>query len=93
MRQGNLSVVLATYNEVEAIGPMVQQLLSQLDQDGGPLLDVIVVDDDSPDGTAQVVRVSAARTPEYTCCCAVIAPAWPAPSAMGCFRPAVNWQW
>ena len=48
MRQGNLSVVLATYNEVEAIGPMVQQLLSQLDQDGGPLLEVIVVDDDSP---------------------------------------------
>lgn len=56
MRQGNLSVVLATYNEVEGIGPMVQQLLSQLDQDGGPLLEVIVVDDDSPDGTAQVVR-------------------------------------
>lgn len=56
MGQGNLSVVLATYNEVEGIGPMVQQLLSQLDQDGGPLLEVIVVDDDSPDGTAQVVR-------------------------------------
>ncbi len=56
IRQGNLSVVLATYNEVESIGPMVQQLLSQLDQDGGPLLEVIVVDDDSPDGTAQVVR-------------------------------------
>ena len=55
-RQGNLSVVLATYNEVEGIGPMVQQLLSQLDQDGAPLLEVIVVDDDSPDGTAQVVR-------------------------------------
>lgn len=55
-RQGHLSVVLATYNEVEGIGPMVQQLLSQLDQDGGPLLEVIVVDDDSPDGTAQVVR-------------------------------------
>lgn len=49
-------MVLATYNEVEGIGPMVQQLLSQLDQDGGPLLEVIVVDDDSPDGTAQVVR-------------------------------------
>lgn len=55
IRQGNLSVVLATYNEVEGIGS-VQQLLSQLDQDGGPLLEVIVVDDDSPDGTAQVVR-------------------------------------
>ncbi len=48
-------MVLATYNEVEGIGS-VQQLLSQLDQDGGPLLEVSVVDDDSPDGTAQVVR-------------------------------------
>ena len=59
----SLSVVLATYNEVEAIGPMVQQLLSQLDQDGGPLLEVIVVDDDSPDGTAQVVRQLSRKDP------------------------------
>ena len=54
--QRNLSVVLATYNEVEALGPMVQQLFRQLDREGGPLLEVIVVDDDSPDGTADVVR-------------------------------------
>ena len=63
MRQGNLSVVLATYNEVEGIAPMVQQLLSQLGQDGGPLLEVIVVDDDSPDGTAQVVRQLSRQDP------------------------------
>ena len=56
MQQRALSVVLATYNEVEAIGPMVRQLLSQLDGEGGPLREVIVVDDDSPDGTADVVR-------------------------------------
>ena len=56
MGQGNLSVVLPTCNEAEAVGPMVQQVLSQLGQDGGLLLEVIVVDDDSPDGTAQVVR-------------------------------------
>ena len=55
--QRSLSVVLATYNEVEAIGPTVQQLLQQLDQeDGRSSLEVIVVDDDSPDGTADVVR-------------------------------------
>ena len=54
--QSSLSVVLATYNEVEAIGPMLQQLLSQLDQEGAWLVEVIVVDDDSPDGTAHVVR-------------------------------------
>ena len=52
----SLSVVLATYNEVQAIGPMVQQLLSQLGGEGYPSLEVIVVDDDSPDGTAHVVR-------------------------------------
>ncbi|MCY4360451.1 glycosyltransferase [Candidatus Synechococcus spongiarum] len=56
MGEGHLSVVLATYNEVEAIAPMIQQLLSQLDREGGPSLEVIVVDDDSPDGTADVVR-------------------------------------
>lgn len=56
MGQWDLSVVLATYNEVEAVGPMVRQLLSQLDGEGGLLREVIVVDDDSPDGTADVVR-------------------------------------
>ena len=35
---------------------MAQQLLNQLGGEGGPLLEVIVVDDDSPDGTAHVVR-------------------------------------
>ena len=54
--QGSLSVVLPTYNEVEAIGPMIRQLLSQLGGDGDPSLEVIVVDDDSPDHTADVVR-------------------------------------
>ncbi|MYF19548.1 MAG: glycosyltransferase, partial [Synechococcus sp. SB0677_bin_5] len=56
MGQRDLTVVLATYNEVEAVGPMVRQLLSQLDGEGGLLREVIVVDDDSPDGTADVVR-------------------------------------
>ncbi|KKZ12499.1 MAG: glycosyl transferase [Candidatus Synechococcus spongiarum SP3] len=56
MQSGNLSVILATYNEVETIGPIVRKLLSQLDQESGPSLEIIVVDDDSPDGTADVVR-------------------------------------
>ncbi|MXY62826.1 MAG: glycosyltransferase, partial [Synechococcus sp. SB0665_bin_28] len=56
MGQRDLTVVLATYNEVEAVGPMVRQLLSQLDGEGGLLREVIVVDDDSPDGTADVVQ-------------------------------------
>ena len=54
----SLSIVLATYNEVEAIRLVVQQLLIQLGRgrEGCPALEVVVVDDDSPDGTAHVVR-------------------------------------
>lgn len=63
MGQGNLSVVLATYNEVEGIGPMVQQLLSQLDQDGGPLLEVIVVVTIHPMAWPRWCNGSAARIP------------------------------
>lgn len=60
----SLSVVLATYNEVEAIGPMVRQLLSQLEGEGYPSLEVVVVDDDSPDGTAHVVRELSRQDPK-----------------------------
>ena len=78
MGEGHLSVVLATYNEVEAIGPMIQQLLSQLDREGGPSLEVIVVDDDSPDGTADVDR-SVWRIAHESCC------------VQGCHPPGNRW--
>ena len=46
------TVVIATYNERENIGPLLDQILAlQV-----PELRIIVVDDDSPDGTADVVQ-------------------------------------
>jgi len=44
-------VVVPTYNESENIGRLVPQILAQ-----DPRLSVLVVDDSSPDGTADVVR-------------------------------------
>lgn len=47
----SLSVVLPTYNERDNIAPLVGELLRV----GGEGIEVVVVDDDSPDGTAAVV--------------------------------------
>ena len=44
-------VVLPTYNEAETIGPYVRALRAVSDD-----IDLLVVDDDSPDGTGDIVR-------------------------------------
>lgn len=44
-------VVVPTYNEAENVGRLVPQILAQ-----DPRLSVLIVDDSSPDGTANVVR-------------------------------------
>lgn len=44
-------VVIPTYNEAENIGRIVPEVLKQ-----GPQFDVLVVDDNSPDGTAHIVK-------------------------------------
>jgi len=49
-------VVIPTYNERETIGELLERLLS-LPLDG---LQVVIVDDDSPDGTAAIVQSYAA---------------------------------
>lgn len=51
----NVSVVLPTYNEVGNIVPLIEAIQSVLN---GALMshEIIVVDDNSPDGTAQAVR-------------------------------------
>jgi dolichol-phosphate mannosyltransferase len=51
----NVSVILPTYNELGNIVPLIETIQSVLD---GALLsyEIIVVDDSSPDGTAQAVR-------------------------------------
>lgn len=56
--------VLPTYNERENIGPLIEGVLAHA---SGPHM-ILVVDDDSPDGTWQVVEALAARynTPGQT---------------------------
>jgi dolichol-phosphate mannosyltransferase len=49
-------VVVPTYNEVENVGRLIPDILAQ-----DPRLSVLVVDDNSPDGTAAVVK----GLPEY----------------------------
>ena len=53
-----LVVTLCTYNERENIAKLVPQVLAQL-----PEAHVLVVDDSSPDGTADVVRQMMGRDP------------------------------
>ena len=55
-----LSIVLPTYNERGNIEPLLNQLLSLRDRYD---LELLVVDDDSADGTAELVRSLAHREP------------------------------
>lgn len=55
----NVTVVLPTYNEAENLPRMVQELLS-LPVEG---LSILVVDDDSPDGTGHLAEELARRFP------------------------------
>lgn len=55
---GRALVVMPTYNEVETLGELVPRVL---EQDGR--IDVLIIDDASPDGTGQVADRMAAETP------------------------------
>ncbi|MET0388675.1 MAG: glycosyltransferase, partial [Polyangiales bacterium] len=57
-----VSVVLPTYNEAESLPVMVPRITKAL-EDAGIAGEVIVVDDNSPDGTADVARELAERYP------------------------------
>jgi dolichol-phosphate mannosyltransferase len=59
-----LSVVVPSYNERENLPELVRLLDASL---RGVAWEVIVVDDDSPDGTHAVVRALAARDPRVRC--------------------------
>jgi glycosyltransferase involved in cell wall biosynthesis len=54
----DLAIVLPTFNESGNVGPIVDRLEKALN---GIRYEVIFVDDDSPDGTADVVRRLAER--------------------------------
>lgn len=53
--QIEVSLIIPTYNERENIGILLQQVYAVL-QEAGRAFEVIVVDDDSPDGTWEVVQ-------------------------------------
>ena len=55
-----VTVVIPTYNEAENVAPMVKALWGL----GMPHLDVLIVDDESPDGTGDVAERLAAENPE-----------------------------
>ena len=60
----SLTIVLPAYNEAERIGPSLDELMGYLRGTNGasnrdalpPVIDILVVDDGSPDGTADIVR-------------------------------------
>ena len=54
-RQIEVSLIIPTYNERENIGILLHQVYAVL-QEAGRAFEVIVVDDDSPDGTWEVVQ-------------------------------------
>lgn len=53
-----ISIVVPTYNERQNIGRLISRLL-----DLGPEIDILVIDDSSPDGTAEVVEAIAQGNP------------------------------
>lgn len=56
--QERLLVSLATYNEAENIGPLIQEIHRYV-----PQADILVIDDNSPDGTAERVQELAKTDP------------------------------
>ena len=60
----DLTVVVPTFNERENIGLLCERLSTVL---AGIAWEAIFVDDDSPDGTADAVRVLARRDPRIRC--------------------------
>jgi dolichol-phosphate mannosyltransferase len=64
VRPAELTVVVPTYNERTNIEPFIVRLIRCL---GGIPFEILVVDDDSPDGTADRVREIAARDARVRC--------------------------
>ena len=50
-----LAIVIPTYNEAETIPSLIKELFEKIKQLVDKL-DVLVIDDSSPDGTADIVR-------------------------------------
>lgn len=59
-----LSVIVPTFNERDNIAPLVEKLEAAL---AGISFEVIIVDDNSPDGTAELAKSLAVRKPHVRC--------------------------
>jgi len=59
-----LSIVIPTFNERENVEDMVQRIDAAL---VGTAWEVLFVDDDSPDGTAELIRAISLRDPRVRC--------------------------
>ena len=62
MATSKVVIILPTYNERDNIGKMIDALQEQ-SRGLGDELHILVVDDNSPDGTADVVRMKQAAYP------------------------------
>lgn len=60
-------IVLATYNEIDNLPQLVEQLLALRLDAGAPELDILVVDDNSPDGTGRWCDERAATESRLSC--------------------------
>lgn len=60
----DLAVIVPTFNERDNVRPMLERLCSTLD---GLAWELVFVDDDSPDGTAEAVRDIARADPRVRC--------------------------
>ena len=58
----NTVVVIPTYNEAGNIEPLIKQILGL-----HPDLSIIVVDDNSPDGTGQIADAISAKDSRVSC--------------------------
>lgn len=61
------TIIIPTYNEAENIGPLLDRIVEVMEKEGIESFEVIVVDDDSPDGTCMVARRRSERDPRIRC--------------------------
>jgi dolichol-phosphate mannosyltransferase len=57
-------VIIPTYNEIENIEAIIREVLAQKSVEGNDFFDMMIVDDGSPDGTAQKVMELQQEFPE-----------------------------
>ena len=58
LEKSKVLVFTTCYNERENIGPLIDQIVNAV-----PHADILVVDDNSPDGTWQIIQSKAERYP------------------------------